>query len=102
VHWASHAFNRPLVNINHKIYQITQRQKAQALKTAQPLQRRAHHVFATLQNMRVPALQKAQQALQNMRVPALQKAQKEQKASRFAFSVTSKPIRMSVLISSQT
>ncbi len=102
VQWASHAFNRPLVNINHKIYQITQRQKAQALKTAQPLQRRAHHVFATLQNMRVPALQKAQQALQNMRVPALQKAQKEQKASRFAFSVTSKPIRMSVLISSQT
>ena len=135
VQWASHAFNRPLININHKIYQSTQR--IQYGQTAQ-------HVLATLQNMRVPSLQKARplqnmrvpslqnmrvpslqnarplqkaqplqnmrvSAVQNLRVPSLQKARPLQKAqplqnmrvpaSRFAFSLNSKPTRRSIFIS---
>jgi hypothetical protein len=108
VQWASHAFNRPLININHKIYQSTQR--IQYGQTAQ-------HALATLQNMRVPSLQKARplqnmrvpslqkaQPLQNVRVPALQKAQPRGRvsASHFAFSLNSKPTRRSIFISSQT
>ena len=108
VQWASHAFNRPLININRKIYQSTQKiqyeQTAQALQKAQPLQK-AQHVLVTLQNMRVPALQKAL-PLQNMRVPAVQKAQPQPRgrapASHFAFSLNSKPTRRSIFISTQT